>query len=41
MALATINLKELHMLGPIARWAHNLLLAAMGMLTVAVIVLAR
>jgi hypothetical protein len=29
------------MLGTIARWAHNLLLTAMGLLTVAVIVVAR
>jgi hypothetical protein len=29
------------MLGLVARWAHNLLLTAMGLLTVAVVVLAR
>ncbi len=29
------------MLGFIARWGHNVLLAAMGLLTVAVVVLAK
>jgi hypothetical protein len=29
------------MLGLIARWGHNLLLTAMGLLTIAVVVLAK
>ena len=29
------------MLGQIARWGHNVLLAAMGLLTIMVLVLAR
>jgi hypothetical protein len=29
------------MLGPIARWGHNVLLAAMALLTIAVVVLAK
>jgi hypothetical protein len=29
------------MLGPIARWGHNVLLTAMALLTIAVVVLAK
>jgi hypothetical protein len=37
----TTFIKEIAMLGFIARWGHNVLLAALGVLTVAVVILAR
>jgi hypothetical protein len=33
------TLQEIYMLGLIARWGHNVLLATMGLLTIAMLVL--
>jgi hypothetical protein len=35
---ASLNLLEMNMLGPIARWGHNVLMTAMGLLTIALVV---